>query len=167
MSIFKLMIFVLLLAVPAAANVLTFDFHNYQNVEIDVPWMDQGLTFVVESTGSTPLAFSYIGGLSLGTNVVTLDLSPLDDVRRIEAEIRTTDDTFPTMVTLFDDVGMVDGVSSADRLTTETLSLLSSGAQVHWYRISSTACRLETINVFYGPVANDSATWSSIKALYR
>lgn len=161
------MIAALLLAVPAAANVLTFDFHNYQDVGFDVPWVDQGLTFVIESTGSTPLAQSLSGGLYLGTNVVTLDLSPLDDVRRVEAEIRTTDETFPTMVALFDDVGMVDGVSSADQLRTETLTLLSGGASVHWFRISSSICRLETINVFYGPVANDSVTWSSIKALYR
>ncbi len=167
MSIFKMMIAILLLAVPAAANVLTFDFHSYQDVEFDVSWVDQGLTFVIESTGSTPLALSHNGGLYLGTNVVTLDLSPLDDVRRVEAEITTTDTTLPTMVALFDDVGLVDGVSSADQLRTETLTLLSGGTQVHWFRISSSLCRLETISVFYGPVANESATWSAIKTLYQ
>jgi len=160
-------ILLVLTAASASADVLYYDFHYYQDVEFDTPWVDQGLNFVIESTGSHPLAESGRYGLSLGTVVLSLDLSPLDDVHRVDIEIKTFSDPVLTMIALFDDEGMVDGVTNEDTFRCEVLTVESGGANVHWLRISSTQSLLETLIVHYGTVAGDTTTWSRIKTLYR
>lgn len=157
----------LLAAAPAAADVLTFDFDDYQDVTVGQSWQDQGLTFSLTAQGSNPVAISTQYGLVLGTVVLTVDLAPLSDVRSIETRIVTTSSFTPTRLALYDEIDLLDQAESAEYNRSETLRLESGGAAARWYRLTSDNSRLESVVIRHGPVGGEQRTWSGVKALYR
>ena len=49
----------------------------------------------------------------------------------------------------------------------ETLTVNAGGAAARWLRITSDNSRLEEMTIQHGTVANEPATWSAVKTLYR
>ncbi|HPF36910.1 MAG TPA: hypothetical protein P5571_15475 [Candidatus Krumholzibacteria bacterium] len=157
----------LLLTAPVAAETLSYDFLDYQDVTVGVPWTDQGLTFAITSNGSNDAVISTRYGLVLGTVILTVDLAPLTDVGEIACQIYTASDFTPTRVSLYSEASLISEISSSEIRRMETLTVNAGGAAARWLRITSDNSRLEEMTIQHGTVANEPATWSAVKTLYR
>lgn len=157
----------LLIAVPAAAEILAYDFREYQDVTVGVPWVDQGLTFAITSNGTNDVAISHRQGLVMGQVILTLDLAPLNDVRTIDVQIYTSSLFTPTRVGIFSDSELIQEISSGEPYQRETLTVDAAGATARWLRITSDNSRLEDLVIHHGVVAGESSAWSDVKRLYR